>query len=216
MSGAREREHERLAQVARNRLDAAPIVEALRCIGFEVETVADLFNKKLSYKAAIPILLDWLQRITNTDVKEDVVRALAVKWAKGTEAPKILVAQFEQAEDPTGTGLRWAIGSALEVLADDVIADHLIKFATDRRYGMARQMVVVGLGKLKDRRVVDVLLNLLADEEVVGHAVKALGKQRAIIARSRIEMLLKHPKPWVRKEAKKALASMYRRTRGQV
>jgi HEAT repeat protein len=116
--------------------------------------------------------------------------------------------EFEQAEDPTGAGLRWAIGSALEVLANDEIADGMIKLATDRRYGKAREMVVVGLGKLRDARVIDVLLNLLSDDEVVGHAVMALGKLRARTARSRIEPLLNHPKPWVRKEAKKALANI--------
>jgi HEAT repeat protein len=208
MSSAEERERERLARVARNRLDAAPIVEALRDSGFAVETVADLFNKKLDYRGAIPILLDWLQGITNPDVKEDIVRALSVKWAKGTKAPKLLVTEFEQAEDSSGTGLRWAIGNALEALANDEITEPMIVLATDQRYGKAREMVVLGLGKLKDARVVDVLLNLLADEEVVGHAVMALGKLRARTARARIEPLLKHPKPWVRKEAKKALANI--------
>lgn len=64
----------------------------------------------------------------------------------------------------------------------------------------------VGLDKLKDPRAANVLMNLLADEEVVGYAVMALGKLRVKAARSRIEPLLNHPKPWGRKEAKKALA----------
>jgi HEAT repeat protein len=208
VNSAEERERERLARVARNKLDAAPVLAALRAQGFEIETVADLFNRKLNYQEAIPTLLDWLQRVTNPDVKEDIVRALSVKWAKDTAAPKLLVTEFERAEDPTGAGLRWAIGNALEVLANDDIADGMIRLATDRRYGKAREMVVVGLGKLKNPRVTDVLLNLLSDEEVVGHAVMALGKLRARGARSRIEPLLNHSKPWVRKEAKKALASI--------
>jgi HEAT repeat protein len=208
VNSAEERERERLARVARNKLDAAPVLAALRAQGFEIETVADLFNRKLNYQEAIPTLLDWLQRVANPDVKEDIVRALSVKWAKDTAAPKLLVTEFERAEDPTGAGLRWAIGNALEVLANDDIADGMIRLATDRRYGKAREMVVVGLGKLKNPRVTDVLLNLLSDEEVVGHAVMALGKLRARGARSRIEPLLNHSKPWVRKEAKKALASI--------
>jgi HEAT repeat protein len=192
--------------MARNKVDAAPIVEALRGAGVVVESVADLFNKKMEYRTAIPILVEWLPRVANPDVKEDIVRALSVKWAR--HAAPLLMAEFERADDPTGTGIRWAIGNALEVLANDEIADGMIKLATDRRFGRAREMVVVGLGKLKDARVADVLLELLADDEVVGHAVMALGRLRARAARSRIEPLLDHPKAWVRKEAKRALVKI--------
>jgi HEAT repeat protein len=128
-----------------------------------------------------------------------------VPWAR--DAAPLLLAEFERAEDATGAGLRWAIGNALEVVANDDIADEMIKLATDRRYGKAREMVVVGLGKLKNPRVADVL-NLLTDEDVVGHAVMALGRLRARRARSRIEPLLNHPKPWIREEAKKALTNI--------
>ena len=204
MNQAEERERERLAAIACNRVDAAPVVEALCGAGFVVESVADLFNKKMDYRGAIPILVEWLPRVANPNVKESIVRALSVKWAR--PAAPLLMAEFERADDLTGVGLRWAIGNALEVLANDEIADGMIKVATDRRYGRAREMVVVGLGKLKDARVTDVLLGLLADDEVVGHAVMALGKLRVVTARSRIERFLDHPKPWVRKEAKKALA----------
>lgn len=201
-----EREQHRLIAIARNQLDAAPILEALRASGFAVDGIADLFNKKLNYQDAIPILVEWLPRVSNADVKEDIVRALSVKWAKGTSAASLLLAEFERAEDPSGSGLRWAIGNALAVLANDQIADGMIQLATNREYGIARQMVVVGLGKLKDPRVVEVLVNLLMDEEVAGHAVMALGRLRAKEARASIEPLLEHPKTWIRKEAKKALA----------
>lgn len=212
MSPAEDRERERLAAIhawrAQYDSDAAAIIQELRGAGFDVTSVGNLYNRKLHYENAIPILVAWLPRVTNPIVKEDIVRALSVKWARDTAAPKLLVTEFEQAEDMTGAGLRWAIGNALEVLANDEIADGMIKLATDRRYGKAREMVVVGLGKLKDARVADVLLELLAEDEVVGHAVMALGKLRARTARSRIEPLLNHSKPWVRKEAKKALASI--------
>jgi hypothetical protein len=212
VSPPEDRERERLATIhgwrARYDSDAAAIIQELRGAGFDVTSVGDLYNRKLHYEKAMPILVAWLPRVTNPIVKEDIVRALSVKWARDTAAPRLLVTEFEQADSPTVEGLRWAIGSALEVLANDEIADEMIKLATDRRYGKAREMVVVGLGKLKDPRVPDVLMNLLADDEVVGHAVMALGKLRVKPARSRIEPLLNHPKPWVRKEAKKALANI--------
>jgi hypothetical protein len=211
-SPAEDRERERLAAIhawrARYDSDAAAIIHELRGAGFDVTSVGDLYNRKLNYQKAMPYLVAWLPRVTNPIVKEDIVRALSVKWARDTAAPKLLVTEFEQAEDPTDAGLRWAIGNALEVLANDGIAEGLMKLAADRRYGKAREMVVVGLGKLKDARVADVLMELLADDEVVGHAVMALGKLRAKTVRSRIEPLLNHPKTWVRKEAKRALANI--------
>lgn len=203
-------ERERVERASRNSADAAPVLEDIRARGLVVGSVADLFNKKLDYRKAIPVLVDWLPRVDNRDVKEDIVRALSVKWAKGTPAPRMLVAEFERARDPDNVGLRWAIGNALEVLASDDLAEDLMRLACERRYGRAREMVVLALGKLKDPRVTDVLVNLLGDEEVVGHAVSALGKLRAGKARSHIEPLLEHPKAWVRKEARKALASIGR------
>jgi HEAT repeat protein len=69
-------------------------------------------------------------------------------------------------------------------------------------------MLAVALGNMVDVRAADLLLKLLHDEEVVGHALIALGKLKVQKARPQIESLLKHRKPWVRKEAQKALASL--------
>ncbi|MGH3467692.1 MAG: HEAT repeat domain-containing protein, partial [Thermocrispum sp.] len=101
--------------------------------------------------------------------------------------------------------LRWAIGNALEVVADDDVFEDLVELARDRRYGRAREMIVVALGNMGDPRAVDVLINLLEDEEVAGHAVVALGKQRAGRARPYVERFLDHPTQWVREAARSAL-----------
>lgn len=202
----RQQEEDRRRSVESYRTAARDVLADLAATGFKVEAIGDLRRHGTPYREAIPVLMRWLPRMQEAAVKEDIVRTLSVPWA--ADAAPLLIAEFERAEDATGTGLRWAIGNALEVLANDDIADDLIRLATERRYGRAREMLVVGLGKLKDPRVTDVLLKLLADDEVVGHAVIALGKLRAKTARSHIEPLLSHPKPWVRKEAKKALASI--------
>jgi HEAT repeat protein len=61
---------------------------------------------------------------------------------------------------------------------------------------------------MKDPRAVDVLIDLLDDDDVAGHAVVGLGKLRASKARQRVEEFLAHPKAWVRREAKRALAKI--------
>lgn len=201
-----QQEDDRQRSIDRYRTAARGVLADLAAVGFDVEAVGDLRRLGREYAKAVPILARWLPRLEDTAVKEDVVRTLSVPWA--TDVAPLLVSEFKQVEDLTGMGLRWAIGNALDVLASDDIADDLIELATNRQYGKAREMVTVALGKLKHPRVTDVLLDLLADDEVVGQAVMALGKQRAKTARSSIEPLLEHPKPWVRKEAKKALASI--------
>jgi HEAT repeat protein len=74
-------------------------------------------------------------------------------------------------------------------------------------------MLAVALGNMsKASAVVDVLLELLKDDEVAGHAIIALGNLKAGAAREAIQVFLKDPKPWVRKEAEKALKAIGGRT----
>jgi hypothetical protein len=198
-----EQEDDRRLHLQDYRVAAHGLLTDLAAIGLKVEAVGDLRQLGKAYPEAVPVLIRWLPNVTNTFVKEDIIRTLSVPWAR--EAAPILISEFQRADGRNGLGLRWAIGNALEVLATDAIADDMIRLATDRSYGRAREMIVAGLGKLKDSRVVDALISLLTDEDVVGHAVMALGRLRAKAARSRIEPLLSHPKAWIRKEAKKAL-----------
>lgn len=198
------KERVRLARVAQNREDAAPVIADLRRAGFEVDSVRELLTKKLDFRKAIPLLLGWLPRIANADVKESIVRTISVPFAKPVAA-RPLAEEFRRTQEGAAS-LRWAIGNALDVVADDSVADDMIELAKDRRYGKAREMVVSGLGNLSDVRVVPVLLELLKEEDVCGHALAALAKLKPPSARPYIEPFLKHAKPHVRSAAKKALA----------
>ncbi len=199
-----EKEQARLVRIAVNKEAAAPIVKELVAAGFPVTTVADLHNKRLDYPAAIPILLAWLPKVDNLDVKQDIVRCLSVPYAKPMAASP-LIDELRRAEDESPTGLRWVIGNALEVVGDDTVLDDMIELARDRRYGKAREMLVMGLGNMNDQRVIPVLIDLLKDDEVSGHAIMALGKLKPPAARPHVEPFLKHPNTWVRKEAKKTI-----------
>jgi HEAT repeat protein len=61
---------------------------------------------------------------------------------------------------------------------------------------------------MKNRRAEDVLIDLLDDDEVAGHAIIALRKLKSKKAYPAIKRFLTHPKAWVRNEAKKALAKV--------
>jgi HEAT repeat protein len=158
----------------------------------------------------VPVLLRWLPVVSDRQVKEDLVRALSVPWARPVAA-RPLIDEFERVDervDPTGTGLRWAIGNALSIVADDSVFDDLVRLVEDRTFGKARQMVVLGLGRSKRPEAVSVLIGLLDDEDVSGHAVKALAKLGVEEARPALERMVNDPRAWVRNEAKKALSRL--------
>jgi HEAT repeat protein len=69
-------------------------------------------------------------------------------------------------------------------------------------------MLAIALGNIKDSRAEQVLIPLLRDEEIAGHAIIALGKVGSRNACSAIESFLNHSVAWVRQEARKALSRL--------
>ncbi|TMK79760.1 MAG: hypothetical protein E6G47_07790 [Actinobacteria bacterium] len=190
---------------------AATVLSELAEAGYPVHALADLRHSRTQYRSAVPVLMKWLPRVKDRGVKEDIVRALSVPWARQSETARALLDEFREVDpeaDPDGTGLRWVLGNALEVVWDDSFFDELVQIARDRRFGRARQMVVLGIGKSRDPRAASVLIGLLDDEDVSGHVVKALGKLRAPESRPALESKLDDPRAWVRREAQRALSKL--------
>ena len=186
------------------------ILVDLAAAGFEVGSLADLRRSGVRYRGAIPVLLDWLGRVSDSKVKGEIVRALSVPWARPA-ARRPLIEVFRAVDsgvDPSGTGLLWTIGNALEVLFDDDDFEAFADLAADRRCAKGRQMVVLGLGKSKLPQAVDVLLGLAEDPDVDGHAVKALGRLGAAATRGAFESKLGDSRAWVRSEARKGLKKL--------
>ncbi len=188
-----EKEQRRQVIIAENKKASIPILVDLAQAGFEVEWVSDLYVKRFNYKDAIPILLKWLPLIENKDVKEDIVRSLSVKWAKPVAAVP-LIREFQILAKGSDIGLSWAISNALSVVADDSVFTEIVELVRDTQNGKAREMLAVSLGNMKNPYAEDVLLDLLNDEEVAGHAIMALGKLKSKKARLAIEPYLTHKK----------------------
>lgn len=177
-----------------------PLLDELADVGYHVHSMNELIRSGRRYRDAVPVLCAWLTRLAEPQWKEAVVRALSVPWAKA--ALPLLLSEFKSCRDAS---LRWALGNALEVLAEDSVCDDLIEIVEDREYGTARQMPVLALSKITDARTVPVLLGLLDDEEVVGHSISALGRLRAYEAKEPIARFTDDPNPWIRREAAQAL-----------
>lgn len=187
------------------------LLAELHAAGYQVDSISSLRRAGVNYAPAIPILLKWLPLVTSTGEKDSIVRALSVPWARpAAMAP--LIEQFEQL--PIGVSaaeeqLRWAIGNALEILWDDRWFDQLARIACDDRFGKAREMIVLGFAKSVNPNVQDVLIRLLDDDAVCGHAAKALGRLRPQeAARPGLEVLTLDRRAWIRKEAKNSLAKI--------
>jgi HEAT repeat protein len=136
-----------------------------------------------------------------------MARALSVREA-GPVAAKPLIAEFRrllESAEQRAEFVRWAIANSLTVVADKDSADDIIELLRLPESGSARQMLALALGKLKAENAVPLLIELLKDQQVVGHAADALGKLRAQEARLPLEQLTSHPQTWIRNEVKKAL-----------
>lgn len=191
---------------------ASGLLRDLETAGFTIETLAQLRQRGVGDRRAVPVLVEWLPRVTYLPLKRDLIATLGSAWARPAAA-RPLVEEFQRVdpvEDTADTSVRWSIGDALERVADESLVEDLIEIATDAGHGRHRALVVASLGnmgKARDR-VLPVLLALLDDDDVAAYAVMGLGKLKAAGARPAIERFLEHPESWVRKEAKKALAKL--------
>lgn len=193
------------------------VTKALLRAGVKVDSVFDLVNSRSSYKEAIPVLVELLPTVQDTWIKEGVVRALAVKEAVDKGVDQVMVREFEVIDPnapPLDQGLKWAIANTISVVARDSVFEKLSSLARDKQHGKAREMLVVALGNMKKTpEAINVLIDMLSDDVVVGHAAMALGKLKATQAIPALENLLDHPKDWVRKEAERAIKKISKGTK---
>jgi HEAT repeat protein len=211
---AMERRRHEAARLARLALE--PIINDLNKLGISVSSLTELPALSVTDDRYIPILLDWLPRTPDVDIKEGIVRALTVPQARRVAAPT-LIREFLRA--PSGeSALKWAIGNALAVLSDEAVLSDVINILRDRTHGSSREMFAVSLGNMKTQKAVELavetLLELLDDPDLTGHAIMALGKLKAAVALPALERLLNHPKAWVRKEAASAIRKIRKGTGG--
>jgi HEAT repeat protein len=181
----------------------AMVVASLAALGPPVRTIADLYERRLDYRAAVPLLIAWLPKVEHYSTKERIVRALSVPWAKPDAAPLIIdeLRHAPASED----SFRWAAAHALGVVADESVIGPLIELASDRRIGRARELFVAALARMRDVRAVSTLLNLLGDADVADRATVELRRLKAGEARPLLGRLLHHRRTRIRRKAKRAL-----------
>ncbi|UIN30680.1 HEAT repeat domain-containing protein [Microbacterium binotii] len=174
-------------------------------MGFEVTSLSDLRNSGHPYREAVSLLVEELEKADDDALRGAIVRTLAVPWAH-PEATEPLIRLFQGCKNPSVLGLCWAVGDALEAVWDDAYFDELVSIAKDRRLGRAREMVVLGFRRSQRPEAPLVVVELLDDPDVAGHAAQALQRLRVPEqARAGLERLLSHDRAWVRRAAQKSL-----------
>jgi len=184
-------------------LDKENLLQEVREKGVEITSINDLMKINVKYRDLVPILIRNLQEIDDENDKEFIVRCLGVKGF--SEASKPLIQEFYKSNNLT---FKWAIGNTLSIIQDKDSLPDLIKIVQEKEHGTARQMIVDGLGSFKTENVKDVLIQLLNDDEVAGHAISAMAKMGDAELVKYIEPFLNYKVKWVRNEANKAIKKL--------
>jgi hypothetical protein len=169
----RARREQELAQRAAAWREAeAPLVAALRGVGCDVESVWDLVNTSVSYAAAVPVLLEHVERPYPDRVREGIARALGVPEASPAADTLLRLYRAEPAATDAKQGLAVAVANA----AGDARLDDVIALAADPANGTSRLLLLSALARSGDPRG-RAALDALADDPELGEEARRLLRQ---------------------------------------
>jgi hypothetical protein len=140
--------------------------------GIKVSSIWDLVNTNATYKNTIPVLINHLSKSYCDATKQGIIRALAVKEAKGI-AGKVLLEEFYKIPKEN-YDLRWAIGNTMTMVITEKEVDEVIKIVIDKSNGKYRSIFVEALSKFKTEKVIRVLTSLMDDKEISLRVAKVL------------------------------------------
>lgn len=180
------------------------MIEKIRKAGLDISSIYDLVNYSKSYAKVIPILVAELRKnIPNDKYKEGIIRALAVKEAKGI-ANDVLFEEYNKIP-ANFLMMKWVIGNTIEVIAEDQDLERIINIISDKKNGMSRERFVSALRKYKPEKIKKILSGLLDDDEVAVFAIEVVHKLKLSEFKDRILKLSKHENNLIKSEAIKTL-----------
>lgn len=194
------------------RQEAKPIVAELQAAGFvDIVGLEGLSLRTLpstaAARTAVPVLLHGLDRVSDPDVKADLVTALADTRVRAIAAGPLLD-MFGAMRDPALNGddrpsaavgaqrrLKDALGSALSTLARDEHFVGLAALLRDPAHGRYRVYLLWALEHVKHPGAVDLAIELLEDKGLHLDALRALGGLRSERAEAVLIPFAKQPRP---------------------
>ena len=156
--------------------DERPLVKELQAAGFKVHSAWDFVNTSKGYVDAIPILIRHLSKPYHPRNKEGIVRALAVREAKGIACKALLEEYLKASKDDFH--YRWTFGNTMERVITKEYISEVLEIVKNPDNGDSRHMFIRALGKLKAQDAKKTLEKLVkGDSEVIAkEAEKALKK----------------------------------------
>lgn len=172
----RQRDEELQRKAAEWRRAEAPLAEELRAAGFGVDTAWDLVNTSTPYPAALPILLEHLDRPYPDRVREGIARALAVGDAGFGAQRLVRLYSGERPGTDAKDGLAVAIGGAA---GDDVI-DEVIALASDPVHGTSRVLMLDALARSKAPQA-RAALGVIAEDPAIGEGGSPVAQRPVVL-----------------------------------
>ncbi|KAB8060432.1 hypothetical protein GCN74_09145 [Janthinobacterium sp. FT14W] len=173
----KKREEERMASVARIRVEAAPLLAELHAVGLKIKSVGDLIGRAERYEAAIPILLKHLQMPYSDVIKETIARSLAVPEPAVMKAWPMLVDEYRNA--PMGWGIKGpgdtkefrlgakdGLACALSIAVTNETMEELIDLVKDRTQGESRILLLSALRKSSNPLAQQAIEELSSDPDL--------------------------------------------------
>ena len=189
---------------------AAPLFQELAAAGIGVASFREIANRGVRAAAAVPVLLRWLHATPPGSLKTAIHSCLS-KLPPSADTVQGLIKEFTALEGAGAEGIKWQIGATIAEHASLVAYEDFAALAEDPRHGSARQMLVLALGKMKNPAAIELLIRLLSDDEIAGHAVCALATLAPPSAAPDLKKFTRDPRPWVSKAAIQALSRIGKR-----
>ena len=176
-------------------------IDKSKVYGFEVSNYDSLKAIKRKIKLLIPLILEYIYLFEKSGYIAATIRLVSVKGFD--EATRELLNMYY---DKKFIGNKWTIGDTLYAIQDKRFEDEYIEIVRNKDNGDSRQMIVILLGRLRCEKAIPILIDLLNDDDVDGHAIMALGYFKGKVELlQNIEPFLNHEKIWIRKQAEKAI-----------
>ena len=203
----RERVHRELSD--ENCRAAEPILRAIgEATGVHSRSITAL--KEVFVPEMLDTLVEWLPKIDNLAVKASIVALFETEWS-GPEIAVALIRELRSSVSYDSIGMsvegyQWVVAATLSEISYSANVSDLLDIFEEGRFGRARQMLAIALGRVGAAEGVTALIAALSDSEVNGHAAIALGMLRAREATDNLIALEQDERAWVRREARRALA----------
>jgi HEAT repeat protein len=201
----------RTADLADHEHDAKLVKAALAAAGIDTRDFGRFVNRpvpgviepaQFDAVRAMPILLEWLPRVSNEKLRETMVRHLAIKTKDGSAA-QALIAEFRR---PGSANHKWVVADTLAFACDKRHFHAITGLAADTSHGAARQPLVGMLWRIKTPAADQILVHGVSDPDIALAAMSALRRRLGNdTARQHLLPLLHHPDQQVRSAASQQL-----------